>query len=273
MNIEYSKSIETAKFILDKIDFKPEIAIILGSGLGAISNHIENQIDLYYNNIPNFPVTTVHGHEGKLICGYLSGKKVVAMKGRFHYYEGNEIEQVVFPVRVFRAMGIETLIITNAAGGLNKNFKPGTLMLIKDHLSFFSPSPLRGENIDEFGSRFPDMGGAYDKNLIDIAQKAAMELEIKVEEGVYAFMRGPMYETHAEIRALSVLGSDAVGMSTVPEVITAKHAGIRTLGISCITNMAAGILDTPLNHSEVIETATFVEEKFIKLVKAIIYKI
>mgnify|MGYP000920402692 CR=1 FL=1 len=258
---------EAAAFISAKISGKPEIGIVLGSGLGNLVNIISEAIEIDYRDIPGFPVTTVAGHAGKLVYGDLGGKKVLAMKGRFHYYEGYDISQVVFHIRVFRQLGIENLLVTNAAGGINTEFKPGDLMLITDHISFFAPSPLRGRNFDEFGTRFPDMCHAYSKELIEIAGRAAEEIGITIRKGIYAFAQGPMFETPAEIRALRLLGADAVGMSTVPEVITARHSGMRVLGISCITNMAAGVQEQELNHQEVMDTARMVEEKFTSLVE------
>jgi len=259
-----------ADYIRSRIDATPRIAIILGSGLGPLADSLEQPVEIDYRDIPGFPETTVTGHAGKLICGMLGGKSVLAMKGRFHYYEGYDISQVVFHVRVLRLMGIDSLIVTNAAGGINTSFRPGDLMLITDHISFFAPSPLRGRNLDEFGPRFPDMCDAYDKDLIKFAEHIAEGIGIGLKKGVYAFAQGPMYETPAEIRALRVLGADAVGMSTVPEVITARHCGMKVLGISCITNMAAGILEQKLDHAEVMETAKRVEKDFIRLVSEII---
>lgn len=270
MDNTYKKALDSAEFIKAKIKYTPDIAIILGSGLGPLVCEIEDAVEIDYRDIPNFPLTTVEGHAGKLVAGKLGGKSVIAMKGRFHYYEGYDVSEVVFPVRVFKLMGINNLLVTNAAGGINQSFKSGALMLIKDHLSFFAPSALRGKNINEFGTRFPDMSEAYTKSLIEMARKAAAEEGIDVKEGIYAFSQGPMYESPAEIKALRVLGADAVGMSTVPEVITARHAGMKVLGISCITNMAAGILDQPLNHEEVMQTAKRVEKSFTGLVSKLV---
>lgn len=272
MKNTYEKARETASHIESKINGKPQIGIILGSGLGPLVNEVENPIEIDYKDIPNFPLTTVAGHAGKLVIGKLGGKIVLAMKGRFHYYEGYDISDVVFAIRVFKLLGINDLLVTNAAGGVNKSFKPGDLMIIKDHISLFLPSPLRGSNIQEFGVRFPDMSEAYSRQLIAMIEKVGEEQKIDLKEGIYTFTQGPMYETPAEIRALSVLGTDAVGMSTVPEVIVARHAGMRILGISCITNMAAGVLDKPLNHEEVMQTAKEVEEKFTRLVKKTVEK-
>lgn len=266
----YKKAAQSAEYIRGRIEGRPQIAIILGSGLGPLVDDIEAAHEIEYRDIPNFPITTVEGHAGKLVSGRLSGKPVVAMKGRFHFYEGYDISQVVFAIRVFKLLGIHDLLVTNAAGGINKSFKPGDLMLIRDHLSFFAPSPLRGSNLDEFGVRFPDMSEAYDKGLVEMAKKAASETGVEIREGVYIFAQGPMYETPAEIKAFGILGADAVGMSTVPEVIAARHAGFSVLGISCITNMAAGILDKTLNHEEVMKAAKAAENKFVTLVKGIV---
>ncbi len=261
---------ETVEFLKSKIDFAPEIAIILGSGLGKLADFTKDAKVIPYEDIPNFPETTVAGHEGKLIFGTINNRKVVAMKGRFHYYEGNEMGAVVYPIRVFKRLGIENLIVTNAAGGVNTSFKPGDLMLITDHISLFCENPLRGENIDDLGPRFPDMTVAYDRNLRTLALESAGRLGVDLKSGVYSYCKGPSYESPAEIKALRNLGADAVGMSTVPETITARHMGMRVLGISCITNMAAGILDQPLNHAEVMETGKRVEKMFSALVSDII---
>lgn len=261
---------KTAHYLKSKIDFIPEIAIILGSGLGKLADFIEGCIEVPYEEIPDFPRTTVVGHEGKLIFGTLKNRKVVAMKGRFHYYEGNEMDAVVYPVRVFKRMGIDNIIVTNAAGGVNTEFTPGDLMLITDHISFFCENPLRGENIDVLGPRFPDMSMIYDRMLRQTSMESAGKLGIDLKEGIYSYCKGPSYESPAEIKALRLMGADAVGMSTVPEAIVARHMGMRVLGISCITNMAAGVLDQPLNHAEVMETGKQVEQKFSGLVSDII---
>lgn len=266
----YQKAMESAEAIKAKIKGQPEIGIVLGSGLGPLADDLEEVVEIDYNDIPNFPVSTVEGHAGKLVFGKLGSKWVLAMKGRFHYYEGYDVPQVVFPIRVMKLLGINNLLVTNAAGGINRDFKSGALMLIRDHISFFIPSALRGRNMNEFGIRFPDMSEAYSKELRVLAKKVAEDSGVEIFEGVYAFAQGPMYETPAEIKALGILGADAVGMSTVPEVITARHAGMKVLGISCITNMAAGILDQPLNHQEVMETAKKVEKGFTTLVKNIV---
>jgi len=269
----YFKTVQKAsQYIQNIIKEKPEIGIILGSGLGPLADEIENPIEIDYKDIPGFPVSTVVGHAGKLVFGTLEGKKVLAMKGRFHYYEGYDPKQVTLPVRVMKLLGINNLLVTNAAGGINKEFSTGALMLIKDHISFFVPSSLRGENIEEFGVRFPDMSEAYSKDLRAMAKEIAKEKGVEIFEGIYAFAQGPMYETPAEIRAFSIMGADAVGMSTVLEVMTARHSSMNVLGISCITNMAAGILDQKLDHKEVMETAKRVEKGFVALAKGIVEK-
>jgi len=269
----YENLEKAASFIRSKINGNPEIGLILGSGLGVLADDIENPIVLPYEEIPEFPVSTVSGHAGKLIIGELSGKKVVAMQGRFHFYEGYTMNMVTFPVRVMKLLGVEKLIVTNAAGGVNEEFKPGDLMIITDHINNMGTNPLIGANDERFGPRFPDMSEAYSKSLRMKAKKVASVLEIKVKEGVYVGNTGPTYETPAEIRFARAIGGDAVGMSTVPEVIVAGHCGMEVLGISCITNMAAGILDQPLSHEEVIETTELVKASFKSFIKQIVEKI
>lgn len=273
MSSYYIKLSEAAEYIKSRIGATPHIGIILGSGLGQLADEIENPVDIEYKVIPYFPLSTVKGHAGRLVSGVIGGKAVVALKGRFHYYEGYDASQIVFPVRVLKMLGIENLVVTNAAGGINRDFNPGDLMLVKDHIGLFAPSPLRGENIDEFGVRFPDMNEAYSRELIQLAKNTSHELGIELKEGVYAFAKGPMYETPAEIRALGLIGADAVGMSTVPEVITAHHSGIKVLGISLITNKAAGIEHSALDHEKVIEAARRSEVRFAALVKTMIKEI
>lgn len=261
---------ESSKYILEKTKFQPEIGLILGSGLGAIADQIEDAEFYPYNEIPNFPVSTVEGHAGRLVIGTLEGKKVVAMQGRFHYYEGYHMQEVTFPVRVMKLLGIKTLVVTNAAGAVNTGYKPGDLMLISDHLNLSGNNPLIGKNLEEFGTRFPDMSDPYNKELRQKVKEIAKSLEIELQEGIYACMSGPTYETAAEIRMVRTLGGDAVGMSTAPEVIVATHSGIKVIGVSCMTNMAAGILDQPLDHREVMETSEMAREKFIKLMRNVI---
>jgi purine-nucleoside phosphorylase len=270
MHNDMEKYRKAADHIKSKIGETPQIAVILGSGLGSLADELEQPIEIDYHDIPGFPRTTVAGHAGKLVYGKSGNRYILAMTGRFHYYEGYEISQVVFHIRVFRLLGISSLIVTNAAGGINTSFKPGDLMLITDHIGLFAPSPLRGKNQDEFGTRFPDMCGAYDKGLIEFADRIGRNSGIELKKGVYAFAQGPMFETPAEIRALRILGADAVGMSTVPEVITARHCGMKVLGISCITNMAAGILEQKLDHMGVMDVAKKVGRVFVQLVSDII---
>lgn len=259
---------DTVTFIKEKIgDKKPETAIILGSGLGVLKEEIEEKIVLKYKDIPNFPISTVQGHAGELIIGKLSGKEIIAMNGRFHYYEGYDIKQTVFPIRVFALLGIKNIILTNAAGGINLDYKPGDFMVINDHLSFFAESVLRGKNEDEFGVRFPDMSDVYDKEEIKRMKEIIKKHTGTAIEGVYAYMKGPCFETPAEIKALRTLGADAVGMSTVPEAIVAKHSGIKVVAVSCITNMAAGVTNNKLSHEEVKETADRVKNQFKEIIK------
>ncbi|MFJ7828672.1 purine-nucleoside phosphorylase [Peribacillus sp. NPDC097206] len=264
-------SIETAaEFIKNKVEGTPDIGLILGSGLGVLADEIENPIIIPYHEIPEFPVSTVEGHAGQLVIGNLSGKQVVAMQGRFHFYEGYSMEKVTFPVRVMKLLGVETLIVTNAAGSVNESYAPGDLMIITDHINLMGTNPLIGANEDRFGPRFPDMSEAYNKELRAKAKTIASTLGLDVKEGVYIGNSGPTYETPAEVRMARVLGGDAVGMSTVPEVIVARHCGMKVLGISCLTNMASGILDQPLSHVEVIETTEKVKSSFLEFVKSIV---
>ncbi|MNW25735.1 Purine nucleoside phosphorylase 1 [compost metagenome] len=253
-------------------NINPEIGLILGSGLGILADLIEDGISIPYHDIPHFPVSTVEGHAGELLLGTVGGRKVMMMKGRFHLYEGYKPELTTFPVRVMKELGVKSMLVTNAAGGVNTSYEAGDLMVISDHLNMTGTNPLMGPNDNALGVRFPDMSEAYSKRLRAVAHEVAQEQGVKLQEGVYAGLLGPNYETPAEIVMLRTLGSDAVGMSTVSEVIVARHAGLEVLGFSCITNMAAGILDQPLNHSEVMETADRVREKFLKLVLGIIPK-
>lgn len=272
--MDYLNKINESKdYILSKIEKTPKIGLILGSGLGSMGDKIENPIKLKYEEIPNFPRSTVEGHAGQLVIGELGGKTVVAMQGRFHFYEGYSMKEVTFPIRVLIRLGIESLVVTNAAGGVNMDFTPGDLMIIKDHINFTGQNPLIGKNLDQLGPRFLDMSKAYDNSYIDIAKKVGEKLGIDLKEGVYMWFTGPTYETPAEVKLARILGADAVGMSTVPEVIVANHEGVRVLGISCITNMAAGILDKPLKHEEVVETSLKVKDKFEKLIVEILNSI
>lgn len=261
---------EAASYIRNHIDFTPQIAIILGSGLGPLAGEITSPVVMKYSDIPHFKASAVAGHAGELIAGTIDGRKVLVMNGRFHYYEGHPMEIVTLPIRVFARLGIRNLLVTNAAGGIADRLNPGSVMLITDHLSMMCPSPLIGPNLDEFGPRFPDMTDVYTPELLDIARHAAAVSGVSVEEGVYCYFHGPQYETPAEIRAVRALGADAAGMSTVPEAIVARHCGMRILGISLITNKAAGLGNGGLSHTEVNETANSSEERIIRLVHQIL---
>lgn len=264
---------EAAQYIRSRSALAPKIGLILGSGLGVLADHIEQPVTIDYREIPFFPQSTVEGHVGELLIGTVQGTPVVLMKGRFHMYEGYGPELTAFPVRVMKELGVTTLLVTNAAGGVNTSYEPGDLMLISDHLNLTGRNPLVGPNDEELGPRFPDMSQAYSRRLRDIARKIAEDKGVPLQEGVYAGLLGPTYETPAEIRMLRMFGADAVGMSTVSETIVARHAGIEVLGISCISNMASGILDQPLSHQEVMETTERVREKFLSLVLSIIPQI
>lgn len=268
--MDINKIKEGAKYINNNIHCKPEIGIILGSGLGELANEVCDKITVNYGNVPFMPVSTVKGHAGQFVFGTLSNKQVMMMQGRVHYYEGNSMNDLSIPIYIMKSLGIKYLIVTNAAGGVNTSFKPGDLMIIKDHINLALTNPLIGSNEEEIGPRFPDMSEAYSKELIEVAKVASKTTSIKIVEGVYAMMTGPSYETPAEIKMVRIFGADAIGMSTVPETIAANHCGIKVLGISCITNMAAGILDKPLLHAEVIETSNAVKDKFSKYVKEIV---
>ena len=261
---------ESVTFLKERIGTTPEIGIILGSGLGEIADALENRVAIPYGEIPNFPVSTAPGHSGELIVGELAGKRLFCMQGRFHYYEGYEMERIVYPIYVMKQLGIENLIITNAAGCVNADWNIGELMLISDHIKVVAESPTRGPNDDSFGPRFFDMSDTYTKELRALAKRIAAEQELTIREGVYFLHPGPNFETPAEIRMIRNLGADAVGMSTVPEAITASYLSMKLLGISCLTNMAAGILDVKLTTEEVIETGQKVKGPFIKLLKGII---
>lgn len=264
---------QSVAYIRQQTDLTPEIGLILGSGLGDLAQEVENAVIIAYRDIPHFPVSTIEGHAGRLVIGNLAGKLVVVMQGRFHHYEGYTLQEVTYPVRVMQKLGITTLVATNAAGGVNTDYAPGELMVIKDHINLMGDNPLIGPNLEEFGPRFPDMSEAYSKALIKIADDVAKDAGFKLQKGVYVALKGPTYETPAEIRFFRNIGADAVGMSTVPEVIVANHGGLKVLGISCITNMAAGVLDVKLNHEEVMETAERVKHKFAALVKGIIQRL
>ncbi len=265
---EYYK--KSADHLLERFGGAPEIGLVLGSGLGHFAGHIEDPITVPYAEIPNFLRSTAIGHAGQMIFGTVSGKRVVCMSGRFHYYEGYDFEQLSIPVRVLKLLGIRALILTNAAGAVNKSYKPGDIMVISDHIKLMGASPMRGPNIDEFGPRFFDMGSTYTPKLRKLALELAEKSPLTVHEGVYWFTPGPQYETPAEIRAIRALGGDAVGMSTVTETLTASHCKLPLLALSVMTNMAAGVLPQPLTAEEVIETANSIEAPFTDYVKDII---
>lgn len=259
-----------AEYILEKVALRPTVALVLGSGLGDYADTLENSVKIPYSEIPNFPQPTVEGHTGAFVFGQKAGKDVVVAQGRVHYYEGLPMQEITLPIRVLAAIGVKTLVLTNAAGGVNLGYQPGTLMLISDHINYSGMNPLIGKNLEKFGPRFPDMSDLYTAYLrAAIKEKAAAE-NIPLEEGVYLMCSGPNYETPAEIRAFRTLGADAVGMSTVPEALVAGHSGLQVVGVSCITNMAAGVLPVKLNHAEVMETATRVHDLFHRLVDGIV---
>ncbi len=286
--MNYEKAKETADFIKLKYAKDIKVALVLGSGLGAFAEDVENKVVIPYDEIPHFCKSTVEGHAGRLVLGEVAGISVAVQQGRFHFYEGYEMAQVIFPVRVFGLLGVKSLILTNAAGSVDTDFKQGTLMLIRDHINLMGVNPLRGANDERFGARFPDMTEVYSLEYQDAAMAAAKEMAIEKAEiesaktgkkqeidrilrrGVYCALSGPTYETPAEIRMIRLLGGDAVGMSTVPEAIAARHQGIKVLGISCITNLAAGISDEAINHEEVMETGEKVADIFKGLLKRII---
>lgn len=261
----FSKARDAATYIKEKGVEKVEVGLILGSGLGVLADEIENRTVIPYEEIPSFPVSTVEGHAGQLVYGTLGGKQVLALQGRFHYYEGYEMNEVTFPVRVMSMLGTESLIVTNAAGGVNLEFTPGDLMLITDHINLFGTNPLIGPNDDKYGPRFPDLTEAYDAEYQKLVKEVAADLNLSLREGVYLGMTGPTYETPAEVRMVRTLGGDAVGMSTVPEVIVARHAGIRVVGISCISNLAAG-MGEKLDHEDVIEVTSKIRSSFKELI-------
>lgn len=267
----YDKYKGTVDFLKERIsDFKPEMLIVLGSGLGFLSEKCQEAVSINFSDIPNFKQSTVVGHSGKLTFGIFEGKKVIMMQGRMHMYEGNSPEQSAFAIGISHLLGVKTVILTNAAGGVNTAFNAGDIMLITDQINFFDTTPLYGMNCDELGDRFPDMSQAYNKELAQIAINVAEQEQIDLKQGVYFYMHGPQYETPAEIRAIRMLGGDAVGMSTVNEVIAANHCKMKVLGLSFITNMASGVTECPLSHEEVTTNAKLGSEKFSRLVSKIV---
>jgi purine-nucleoside phosphorylase len=266
----YSRAEEAARTIRGRTATEPQIAIVLGSGLGGFADEFEDSVALPYRDIPGFVSSTAQGHVGSLVIGKVEGVPVVAMQGRVHYYEGYSLEEVTFPIRTFKLLGIKTLILTNAAGGIDVQLSQGALMVISDHLNLMGVNPLRGPYDERFGPRFPDMSEVYSRDLQELATEEARALGITARRGIYAALQGPSYETPAEIHMLRAFGADAVGMSTVPEAIIARQMGMKVLGISCITNMAAGISESPINHEEVMETGQKVRESFTQLLRRVI---
>jgi len=270
---EFERAESASNFIFTKTNLRPQIALVLGSGLGAFADEFESPTKIPYAEIPHFPRSTAIGHAGQLVVGKVGDIPVAGMQGRVHLYEGYSAKDVAFPIRVFARMGIQAVILTNAAGGIKREFVQGQLVVIKDHINLQGASPLTGPNDERFGPRFPDMTMAYDRRFREMTVGEGNRNRIGLYEGVYAALPGPSYETPAEIRYLRTIGADLVGMSTVPEVIAARHSEIRVLGISCVTNAAAGILDQPLDHKEVLETAERVKSQFIALLKTVIPRI
>lgn len=264
---------QTSDYLKNKIEEIPSTAIILGTGLGELANEIDNKTEIPYSEIPNFPISTVEGHSGKLIIGTLGGKRILAMQGRFHFYEGYSMKEVTFPVRVFQALGVKYLFVSNAAGGMNPSFDIGDIMLIEDHINMFPEHPLRGKNYDELGTRFPDMSEAYDKKLRMLAMQIANEKNIKLQHGVYVGVQGPTFETPAEYQFFRVIGGDAVGMSTVPEVIVANHAKMKVLAFSIITDLGVLGKIVEVSHEEVQEAAKIAQPKMAEIMRAIVQKI
>jgi purine-nucleoside phosphorylase len=270
---EYLQAEKAAKFILGKTKLRPKIALVLGSGLGAFADEFQTATKISYAKIPNFPRSTAIGHQGQLVLGQVDGIAVAAMQGRVHLYEGYSAKQVAFPVRVFQRMGIKAIIVTNAAGGINLSYSEGALVVLRDHINLQGANPLIGPNDDRFGPRFPDLTRAYDPEFRRFVAEAGQKLALNLHEGVYLALAGPNYETPAEIHSFRTIGADLVGMSTVPEVLAARHSGIRVLGISCVTNMAAGITGRSLTAEEVFETGNRVKQQFIALLRAVIPRI
>ena len=272
-SVEFRRAERAAKFILSKTKLRPRIALVLGSGLGDFADEFTNATKIPYAKIPHFPRSTAIGHAGQLVIGEVGDVAVAGMQGRVHLYEGYSVKEVAFPIRVFARMGIQAIILTNAAGGINRNYSQGCLVVIRDHVNLQSANPLTGPNDERFGVRFPDMTQAYDREFHAFVNEEAKKLSLNIHQGVYLAVAGPSYETPAEIYSFRTIGADLVGMSTVPEVIAARHSGIRVLGISCVTNMAAGTTDEPLNHLEVLDTTKRVRKQFIALLTAVIPRI
>jgi purine-nucleoside phosphorylase len=269
----YARAEQAAQTIRARISTEPRIALVLGSGLGDFAEEFQDSVAIPYAEIPGFATSTVEGHAGRLVIGKVEGIHVLAMQGRVHFYEGYSVEEITFPIRTFKLLGIRALVLTNAAGGIDPQLSQGALMLIRDHLNLMGVNPLRGPNDERFGPRFPDMGTVYSHELQEMACEEARAMGIELRRGVYAGLTGPSYETPAEIHMLRAFGADAVGMSTVPEAIVARHSGIDVLGISCITNMAAGLGAEPINHEEVVETGKQVRDTFTKLLRRLVVRL
>ena len=271
---EYTQKIAAAvAFLSERMPQAPRLGLVLGSGWGGIVSGVEDPICIPYDQVPGMCASTVAGHAGQWIFGTVNGRYVAIMSGRLHYYEGHDLKDVTAPIRIMKEMGVQTVVLTNAAGAVNTSFKPGDLMLITDHISMTGVNPLFGKNEDQWGPRFPDMSKAYDPELLSIAEAVAQEQNFPIQKGVYTWMSGPSFETPAEIRMVRSIGGDAVGMSTVPEAIVARHGGMRVLAASCMTNMAAGVLDQPLCHEEVLETAERVKDSFRKYLYALVGRV
>jgi purine-nucleoside phosphorylase len=273
MTDTFTRAEYASAFLLEQTVLRPKIGVVLGSGLGAFADEMSDAVRVPYSQIPSFPQSTAIGHAGQMVIGKAGDVPVAAMQGRVHFYEGYSAEQVAFPMRVLGRMGIRALILTNAAGGINAKYTQGALVVISDHINLQGQNPLMGANDERFGPRFPDMTQAYWKPYREMTLEAARKLGKTIHEGVYAGLLGPSYETPAEIRYLRTIGADLVGMSTIPEAIAARHMGIRVLGISCVTNMAAGILDQPLDHQEVLDTAERVKDDFVALLRAVLEEV
>ncbi len=269
----YEKAQEAAQFINSRFDREIQVALVLGSGLGAFADEVENAVAIPYEDIPHFARSTVEGHAGRLVLGEINGVTIAVQQGRFHYYEGYDLAEVTFPIRTFGLLGIKNLVLTNAAGSINSDFKPGSLMLIRDHINLLGANPLRGLNDERFGARFPDMTEVYSRKFQEIVKAEAKEMNIFLRRGIYCALSGPTYETPAEIHMLRYLGADAVGMSTVPEAIIARHMGLKVMAISCISNLAAGLGEENINHEEVMEMGRQVAQTFKELLRRVIPKL
>ena len=269
----YERAEHAARIIRSRIKLEPRIAVVLGSGLGSFADDLEEAVAIPYPEIPGFVRSTAEGHAGRLVVGKIDQVPLLAMQGRVHYYEGYTLEEVTFPVRTFKLLGLRTIILTNASGGINVEFTPGTLMVITDHLNLFGDNPLRGPNDDRFGPRFPDMSAVYSAELQEVVIEEARAMNVEVRRGVYAGLAGPSYETPAEINLFRIFGADAVGMSTVPEALVARHMDMEVLGISCVTNMASGVTDEPINHEEVMAVGNQVSETFTELLRRVVSRL